>query len=79
MVRLKQVEKNGDIIVCTAYVEDCKEGIQVEYNIKEHTILSDPLPKGYEYCTSHIRYIRNALSDAAESGEIPPEGLIMWY
>lgn len=79
MVRLKKINKNGNMITCVAYVEDCKEGIRLEYNITDQTLSAEPLPKGYEYCTSHIAHARRHLEKMAETGEIPPERLIMWY
>ena len=79
MIRLKSINKSGNMITCEAYVEDCREGIHLEYNITDQTLSADPLPKGYEYCKSHIGHARWNLKEMAETGEIPPERLIMWY
>ena len=79
MIRLKNINKNGNTITCEAYVEDCRESIQLEFNITKQTLSAEPLPKGYEYCKMHITHARRHLEKMAETGEIPPERLIMWY
>lgn len=79
MVKLKQVEKDGDAITCVALVEDCAEPIRVVMNVADGTFQHSPLPKGYEYCASHIGHARRALERMVKDGKIVSETTVMWY
>ena len=79
MVKLKQIEKNGDQITCIAFVEDCKEPIEIIFHIPDGSVQNSPLPAGYEWCRSHIYHAQSALEKMAKEGEFPENWNIMWY
>ena len=79
MVCLRGIQKIGHQLVCNAYVEDSEEPMSMSFDMKSGEFNHSPLPKGYEYCTTHVWKARRALEKMAESGEIRPNWTIMWY
>jgi len=78
MVKLRQIKRNGDSITCNAFVEDCAEPVKLIFNILDGSIQNSPLPKGYEWCTAHIRHAGAHLEQMAKAAEIPEQRNIMW-
>lgn len=79
MIRLTNIQKNNDYISCLAFVEDSKESFQLIYNIKNEDFDSYLLPKGYEWCKSHIAHAKRFMETILNKNEYPHEELIMWY
>lgn len=79
MVKLEQIKRDGDYITCTAFLEDCKEPVQLVYSVQNDAVQYEALPSGYEYCVSHIGHIRSALQRMVKEGKIEPQKAIMWY
>lgn len=79
MVKLEQIKRDGYDITCAVFVEDCKEPVQLTYSILDETVQHDPLPEGYEYCTSHIGHAQRALERMVKEGYIEPRTTVMWY
>ena len=79
MVKLREIERNNESIICIAFVEDCEEPINIEFKLKDETIHSSPLPEGYEWCTSHIVHVRRALKHMADENALVSHTTVMWY
>lgn len=78
MIKLKHIKRQGETIICDAYVEDCAESISLVFNIAENSMQNSPLPKGYEWCVTHINHARAALARMAEAGDIKENWNIYW-
>lgn len=78
MVKLEQIKKIDDLITCTAFVEDCKEPVEIVFRISDGSIQSSPLPKGYEWCRGHIQYSRFVFEKMVQEGKYPEKRTIMW-
>ena len=80
MIRLTEITRNNDYISCVAFVENCKENINLVYNIKSREFGTYTLPKNFEYCISHIAYAKRYFDKIVDDkGNLPNEKLIMWY
>lgn len=79
MVKLREIEQNNERITCVAFVEDCEQPIDIEFNTKDETIRSSPLPEGYEWCTSHIAHVRRTLKRMADENSFVSHTTVMWY
>ena len=80
MIVLKNIKKNESTITCSAFLEYCKEPVDLVYDIKENSFESFKFPKGFEYCTSHIAKAKRYLKKVVV-GEEPllKDKVIMWY
>lgn len=79
MVKLKQIKKNNNKITCDVFVEDCEEAIRVALDMNSGQIEDYTLPKGYEWCTTHMAYVRRFLKTLVDSKNVPEKRTIMWY
>ena len=79
MVRLRDIHKVGDQLVCSVYVEDSAGPMSMSFDMKSGDFNHSPLPEGYEYCTTHVWKARRVLEKMAASGEIRPNWTVMWY
>jgi len=79
MIKLTQIKKNKNEISCMALVEDCTIPFELIYNIKSDEFQPYELPKGYEYCKSHIAHAKRELERISKKEICPQERLIMWY
>ena len=78
MVRLKKIKRIGGDITCIAFVEDCEVPINIKFSVEDNVFYSDPLPRGYEWCSAHLRHARDNLEHMLKSGDIPEHRTIMW-
>lgn len=79
MVKLENISRTGDVITCDAFVEDCKEAIQLTFNVTDNVLKAGTLPEGYEWCTAHLRMAKYALEEISESNSAEKRRTIMWY
>ncbi len=79
MIKLDKIKKNNDHISCKAFLEDCTTGIDLRYNINNDEFEPFSLPKGYEWCSSHIAHAKRYLRTLNDKEYIPKERIIMWY
>lgn len=78
MVRLKNIERNSNIIECDIIPEDSIESGHVSVQIDSKKIENFSLPNGYEWCRNHVEHARMALLKLVQEDNIPNEKLIMW-
>lgn len=78
MVKLEQVKREGDVISCIAFVEDCEIPVKITLNTAGE-MTADELPEGYDWCDSHLAHAERALSEMLETGKVEPRSTIMWY
>ena len=79
MVRLKNIERNNNIIECDIIPEDSVEYGHVTVNVISGDIESYRLPEGYENRINHVSFAKRALLEMADDLEFPKEKLVMWY
>ena len=77
MVTLKNIKRDNDCIICDVYPEDSKLPVHMEVSVRTGDVSQSAFPKGYEYCTSHIRHAKRFLLENAD--HLPESRLIMWY
>ncbi len=78
MVKLKSFQVSTDTIMCDIYPEDSIEKGHVEIDKHTRSIVSSSLPKGYDWCLSHIAHAAFYLMDNIGKTEFPNEKIIMW-
>lgn len=79
MIKLLNIRRNNDTIRCDVRVEDCSTLVPISIDEKNGTVEREALPKGYEYCTTHIGYAERFLKTIIGQKTLPSEKLIMWY
>lgn len=79
MIKLQKIVRTNDIITCEAFVEDCAKPLNLVFDVKSGEFKSYTMPKGYEWCKSHIHHAKNYLASIMKKSEIPSERTIMWY
>lgn len=79
MVTLKEIQKNDKHARCVVYVEDSNKGIPVEYDFNTSSLSDYSLPQGYEWCTSHMGYVRRFLASTKDAKNVLKEKRIAWY
>ena len=80
MIRLKNIEKNNNILECDIFPEDSKIYGHIKVNLVSKEIDDYTLPKEYEWCRNHVVHAQKALLELAVSKEpLPKNKLIMWY
>lgn len=79
MVVLKEIQANDKYARCVVYVEDLDKGIPVEYDFSASKLSEYSLPHGYEWCVSHMGYVRRFLASIKDTTNIPKEKKIVWY
>lgn len=79
MVRLKNLKVTDLFATCDAYVEDCDTPVFLKFDYKSKKLDNYTLPQGYEYCSSHIKYVQNYLEKIKSIENVPSEHTIMWY
>ena len=78
MIRLRNITRNENTITCTAFLEDCKEGLELTLDLATQEFQPFEYPKGYECCRHHIwGMARWYLVENCDS--LPAERLICWY
>ena len=79
MVKLKNIRRNDNIILCEAFVENCTEPIHLSLYENSAELDDYILPIGYEWCISHIthakKYLRSLIGKPIEDSQ----RTIMWY
>jgi len=78
MIRLTDIRESGDRITAKAYVEDSKEPMELTYSVSGKSFAPYRLPRGYEYCTSHVEMARRYFAGEHED-PLPKSRTIMWY
>lgn len=79
MVVLERIKRNKGKITCEAYVEDSKVPVMLSLDENVGRMASDELPKGYEYCTSHLKHAERFLKTLIGAESVPAKRTIMWY
>ena len=79
MIRLKNIRKENDKIMCDAFIEDSPNSVKLVLDISSGEMNDYILPEGYEWCHKHIIHARNALISMIRNNNIAPEKLVMWY
>lgn len=64
------------MIICTALIEDCKEELHLKLDVNTEEFESCTLPKGYEWCKSHIFHAKMFLLDKKD--DLPENHMIYW-
>lgn len=75
MLRLERIERNNNEISCDALLEDCKERLHLVLNLQERAFRPFSMPKGYEWCNTHIAAARRFLLNTEP---LPDKKLIYW-
>jgi len=79
MIKMTDIHRENEMIVCCAIVEDSKESIAITLNEKNGEIDAGRLPEGYEWCQSHftygVRYLRSLAGNPIEADRCT----IIWY
>lgn len=78
MIKLENINRKGNTITCDAFVEDCEEVIPLTFNVADGSMKSGALPKGYEWCTAHLRMAKRTLKKIAETNSDEKRRTIMW-
>lgn len=79
MIRLKNIKREGNIVKCNIIPEDSKEPGRLVVDVDKEEIIDYELPKGYEWCRSHVGHAFWAIIDGVKSNNLPEERLVMWY
>ena len=79
MVKLSNIKRFDDIVVCDLFLEDCKIPVNLSYDEKSRTFRCGDLPKDYSWCSSHLKYAKSAIEKMCEKGVLEEEMTIMWY
>lgn len=79
MIKLTEIKRTSEKISCIAFIENCRESVCLSYDIKNGCINNTVLPKGYEWCTAHIRHAERYMKSISEEKQLPSEKTIMWY
>lgn len=79
MVKLKDIKRIDNIIMCKAFVEDCDIPIQLFLNEDNAELSNYDLPNGYEWCVSHILHARKYLRSLIGQPITETQRNIMWY
>lgn len=77
MVKIKNIKINDGIIECDLVPEGSKESCELYFDSNKNEVRCQ-LPKGYEYCTTHIRMAVTWLLEHIND-TMPEEKTIMWY
>ena len=76
MLRMEDITKSNGIIRCLLFLEDSKEGCDLEYDVKTGRRECE-LPNGYEYCKTHIAVACSYLKK--NQAALPKSKVLMWY
>lgn len=79
MIVLKEIKKSENGIVCNAFVEDCDVAVRVTYDAKANSFSHGKMPRGYEWCVTHMEMAKRAIEQMISSGEIKSQKTILWY
>ena len=79
MVKLRDISKKDNEIVCNAFVEDCSTPIRLVLDIKSKELAGYEFPRDYEWCKTHVMYAKRFLISLISKDVIPSEKVIMWY
>lgn len=78
VIRLENIVRNSDVIQCKILPEDSKEYGELKVNLSAESF-EYTLPKGYDWCESHVYHAKCALIEMAKSNTIVNEKTIIWY
>ena len=78
MIRLKNIEKNNNIIQCDIIPEDSNELGHLSIDIDTKKIIEQCLPDNYEWCKKHIQHAKDTLMQMVMNEKIEKEKLVMW-
>lgn len=79
MLRLENLQKNGNLIEADYYPENSIHSGHVVVDIPQKEILSLLEPKGYENDFMYAPHARNALLQLAKEEKLPDAYKVMWY
>lgn len=79
MIKLNNIVKSDFEIRCSAIVEDCQIPFELIYDIKNDILRKYELPKGYEWCRSHISHALRYFRSVKNKDNLPSQELLMWY
>ena len=76
MIRLENIKRDGQYVICDIYPEGSKEPGKLTVNLTDGTG-SYTLPDEYEWCESHVNHAVHWIRENAEN--LPERQLVMWY
>lgn len=79
MLGMENIKREKDCISCTAFVEDCKQGIQLSVTKNGSLKEEITLPEGYEWCKNYISRAIRFLMSLWDEESVPERKTIMWY
>jgi CxxC motif-containing protein len=79
MIKLKKIVKTNNRITCEAFIEDCDLPLNLVFDISRKDFEKYSLPRGYEWCDSHINHAKRYFTSLIGINEVPHEHTIMWY
>ena len=79
MIILTEITRNNGCITCVAYVEDCKQRIDLSFSESKAEFDRFDMPENYEWCKSHIAHAKKYLKSLIGNNIAPSEKTIMWY
>lgn len=79
MIRLNDIKNENGKISCVAYVEGCKSGISVLYDVRNDVLAHGDIPEEYWWCSGHFSYAKRELKRMVESGVFRESTTVMWY
>lgn len=79
MIKLTRITKDNGCITCVAYIEDSQTGINLSFDESKKELGEYSMPKGYEWCKSHISHAKKYLNSLTGKNIEVTEKLLMWY
>ena len=79
MIRLKDIKNEHGVISCVAYVEGCKRGVSVLYDVNSDFLTHEAIPEEHRWCSGHFSYAKQELKRMVDSGIFRESATIMWY
>lgn len=77
MVKLKNLKKNNDTILCDVFPEDSVNSGTLVVNTSGN-VIDYSLPDGYEWCINHIYHAARKIRELVNNGTLPSEITVMW-
>lgn len=80
MIKLENIKRENDNIICQAFIEGCKEAVDLVYQISKKEFLSFVLPIEFGNSSIYGRMIKNYFDGIVDKKEkLPEKRNIVWY